>query len=385
MKTNRFHLLLTACGLVAAPVFSQEEIKPGAPPSGDKPTADTPGKPPPPPVTERREKEHRERYEEQRRDNHHGPQPEMKPASYIGVMTRGLGPELYAQTGLPEGFGLLVEEVMPDSPAQAAGLKQHDILVLLGDQRLVNQEQLSALIREQKKNAEVVFTVKRAGAEQKITVKIGEKMMPVAFNRRTSGPDGNGNWFGMFDGRDGERFGNQIRENAERFGREMRENGQRFGEQMRDFGERMKEWSRGPKDRPAPQAPQFNNRGGDERRDGMPPPKDGPRHDGDRRPGDGPQDQNQESKSFSSSNFQRNVTRRDDSGDYSLRDDNGAKVFTVKPKDGEEQSFIVNTEKQRQAIPEQFRAKLRELENVNPPTPPTAPGGPEKVRPRDGN
>ena len=57
--------------------------------------------------------------------------------------------------------------------------------------------------------------------------------------------------------------------------------------------------------------------------------------------------------------------RRDESGEYSLREDGGAKLFVVKPKDGEEQTFIINTDEQRKAIPEALQAKLKELENVN--------------------
>ena len=59
------------------------------------------------------------------------------------------------------------------------------------------------------------------------------------------------------------------------------------------------------------------------------------------------------------------MVRRDDSGEYSLSDNNGAKIFTVKPTNGEEQTFIVNTEEQRKAVPENLRAKLKELENVD--------------------
>jgi hypothetical protein len=170
----------------------------------------------------------------------------------------------------------------------------------------------------------------------------------------------------VFNGPEGEHLRNQLRENAERLGREFRENGERFGEGMKQFGERMKEWSRGPKDHPAPQPPQFENRNGFRR-----PPE---------QRGDNSQPSTPENKSFSSSssstNSQRSVTRRDDSGEYDLHEDDGAKVFTVRPKNGEEQTFIVNTDKQREAIPEAFRAKLKELENVNPPAP-------EKVRPKN--
>ena len=364
MKPTQLNALLTACSLAlsASPVFAQEEIKPASPPKAEKPEDNSPGtdRPKGPPPSERRER-HRDDWH---RDDRGNEKPEMKPTAYIGVMTQSLSPELTAQTGLTPGFGLLVEEVMADSPAQAAGIKQHDVLVLLGDQKLVNQEQLSALVRAEKKDADLVFTVKRAGAEQKITVKVDEKMMPVASRHGFEGRGGFGDMLGgMLNSPEGERFRDQMRDNAERLRRELQENGGRIGEGLKQFGERMKEWSIDPKDKPKPSEPKFRIQDQDHRDAAPPPPgKDGT--------------SSSSSSSSTSSSFQRNVTRRDDSGEYSLRDDNGAKVFTVKPKNGEEQSFIVNTDKQRQAMPEAFRDKLKELEGLNPPTP-------EKVQPKE--
>ena len=358
MKPPSISALLAVCGLAlhqgnaqaqenAAPKPAAETIKPAEPRSENTER--------PRPV--RPEGERGDRGGLERR----GPQPEMKPASFIGVFTHPLSEEVRAHTGLAPGFGLMVEEVMPDSPAATAGLKQHDVLVLLGDQKLVNQDQLSALVRAEKKDTEITFTIKRAGADQQVSVKVGEKLMPVN-SERDMPRIGFAPWDNMFSGRDGERLG-----------REMREQAERFRDGMKQFQEQFQDWSRGPKDRPAPQ---FD--------------RDGDRRDGDRRPGS-PQHRPQgrpaaesesRSSASSSSNVQRNIVRRDDSGEYSLTENNGAKVFTVKPASGEEQSFIVNTEEQRKAIPENLREKLHELENVDGKMkPPAAPVAPEAPKP----
>lgn len=353
MKPHSISALLAVCGLVLHQGQAQENPAPKPAPETIKPAEprnESPERPRPPrPEGERSERGDRGGLERR------GPQPEMKPTSFIGVFTHPLSEEVRAHTGLPEGFGLIVEEVMPDSPAASAGLKQHDILVLLGDQKLVNQDQLSALVRAEKKDTEVTFTLKRGGTEQKVAVKIGEKMMPVTSEREMP-RIGFAPWDNMFSGRDGERFG-----------REMREQAERFRDGMKQFQEQFQDWSRGPKDRPAPQ---FD--------------RDGDRREGDRRPGNQqhrlqgrpPGENESRSSSSTSSNVQRNIVRRDDSGEYTLTENNGAKVFTVKPASGEEQSFIVNTEEQRKAIPENLRGKLHELENVdgkmkpsNPPPP----------------
>ena len=304
--------------------------------------------------------------------------PELKPTPFIGVMTHSLSPEVRAQTGLGEGFGLLVEEVLPESPAKEGGLQQHDVLVLLGDQKLVNVEQLAVLVRNSAKGSELVFTIKRAGQEQKVTVKVGEKMMPAMQ------PDYGPRWPGghSFGGFDGQRFGQELGQGMDRFQKGMRE-----------FQERMQDWARGPHDRPAPQPPQppqppqlpqFNNptnpgqsreEGGQRR--GPPPPPDGepgPKEGG--RKGSTRADssssvrvdgQNGETvvSSSSSNNLERNVTRRDRTGEYILRQDGTEKTFIVKPVEGEAKTFPVTTEEQRKAVPEAFRDKLHEMDEVS--------------------
>jgi len=369
MNTKHITALLALSALALHPAKAQD--------TQDKPADAKPAeenvKPSVKPEGERGE--HRERGGPDQKQR--GPQPEMKPTAYIGVLTRGVPPEVRAQTGLGEGFGLLVEEVMPDSPAQKAGLQQHDVLVLLGDQKLINQEQLSTLVRAEKKDADLSFTLKRAGTEQKISIKVGERLMPVVMHDRER--DGF-EPFHMF-GRDGERLNQQLHEGV-----------QRFQQGVKEFQDRMQGWSRDPKDNGPTRYDERRdnndrgNNGPQSRRDGdrpqggpdgqpsRRPEGDKPRDGGERR---GPPSASSSSSSRSSSNsFQRNIVRRDDSGEYSLREDGGAKLFVVKPKDGEEQTFIINTEEQRKAIPEALQSKLRELDNAGGRVPVDAPSRP---------
>ena len=367
MNTKHITALLALSALALHPAHSQD--------TQDKPADKKPDETRPAEKPEPKDKPDGERGEHRERGGpdhpQRGPQPEMKPTAYIGVMTRGVPPEVRAQTGLAEGFGLLVEEVMPDSPAQKAGLQQHDVLILLGDQKLINQEQLSTLVRAEKKDTDLAFTIKRSGAEQKVTIKVGERLMPVAMNDR--GRDGF-EPFHMF-GREGERLNQQLHDGV-----------QRFQQGVKEFQERMQGWARdqgnnGPTryderrggNSNGPDRYQPDRRGNDNSGFRRPPQQqDGPRRDGE------PQ-RDRSVSSSSTSSYQRNVVRRDDSGEYSLREDGGAKLFVVKPKDGEEQTFIINTDEQRKAIPEALQAKLKELENVNKRVPADAPA-PEKPK-----
>jgi hypothetical protein len=82
------------------------------------------------------------------------------------------------QLGLAKGFGLVVDYVVPDGPAAAAGVQQNDILKMLNDQILTEPDQLSKLVRSYSEGTNVTLTVLRKGKEEKVTVKLGKKEVP---------------------------------------------------------------------------------------------------------------------------------------------------------------------------------------------------------------
>jgi hypothetical protein len=103
----------------------------------------------------------------------------VKLQPFLGVVTRGAGPDLAAQLKLADGFGLVVDDVLRDGPAATAGIQPNDLLRMFDDQLLVNPGQLEALVRRAGKDKEVTLTILRGGTEQKLTIKIAEKMLPV--------------------------------------------------------------------------------------------------------------------------------------------------------------------------------------------------------------
>ena len=96
------------------------------------------------------------------------------PVTWLGVETSGVPRVVSEQLGLPKGFGLVVDYVVPDGPAAAAGVQQSDILKMLNDQILTEPDQLSKLIRSFQEGTTVTLTVLRKGAEQKLQVKLGK-------------------------------------------------------------------------------------------------------------------------------------------------------------------------------------------------------------------
>ncbi len=107
------------------------------------------------------------------------PQPATQKVAYLGVAVSPVGPALGEQLNLAKGMGLLVDHVEKDSPAEAAGIKQYDVVQLLGDQMIVDEHQFSVLIRGHKAGDQINLTVIHQGKPTSVSAKLVEKEIPV--------------------------------------------------------------------------------------------------------------------------------------------------------------------------------------------------------------
>src|SRR5438093_10421273 len=153
MKTKDI-IIIAVAGLIPLTAFSQPQTPLPAPPN--PPSAPIPPQPP-------REREER--------------MPKV-PVTFLGVDTSEVPSVLCDQLGLPKGFGLVVDYVVPDGPAAAAGVQQNDIIKMLNDQILTEPDQLSKLVRSYSEGTTVTLTVLRKGKEEKIGVKLTKKEVP---------------------------------------------------------------------------------------------------------------------------------------------------------------------------------------------------------------
>ena len=115
------------------------------------------------------------------------------PAIFLGVETSQVPTVVSEQLGLSKGLGLVVEYVVPDSPAAAAGIQQNDILKMLNDQILIEPSQLRKLLQTFSEGADVTFTILRKGQEQKVTLKLTKKERPQRHSW-TPGDKHEGHW-----------------------------------------------------------------------------------------------------------------------------------------------------------------------------------------------
>lgn len=79
--------------------------------------------------------------------------------AWLGLRVERPDEQVAAQVaGLPKGMGFLVKNVEKDGPAEAAGIEKNDLIWKLGDQMLINEGQLAALLRLRKPGDEVILS-----------------------------------------------------------------------------------------------------------------------------------------------------------------------------------------------------------------------------------
>jgi membrane-associated protease RseP (regulator of RpoE activity) len=89
-----------------------------------------------------------------------------EPPSYrIGVTLAEADDTLRSQLKLASGEGLVVTDVLPDSPAAKAGIQRHDVLTKLDGKRLSSVEKINAQVQELKDRAATLAFI-RGGQEK---------------------------------------------------------------------------------------------------------------------------------------------------------------------------------------------------------------------------
>lgn len=95
--------------------------------------------------------------------------------AWLGVYTQSVDADLADAFALSVDHGAIVNEVVKDSPADEAGLREDDIIISLGSDRIRDDEDLIDLVSDQDPGDEVVLKVLRDGKEKEIKVILGKR------------------------------------------------------------------------------------------------------------------------------------------------------------------------------------------------------------------
>jgi len=93
--------------------------------------------------------------------------------TYLGVLFSSIPQPMYAQVpALPADQGVLVNFILPNSPAAKAGLKQYDILLSYNDTAIKDCDHFAKLISEDEPDRAVKLTFVRGGEKQTVEAKL---------------------------------------------------------------------------------------------------------------------------------------------------------------------------------------------------------------------
>jgi 2-alkenal reductase len=94
---------------------------------------------------------------------------------FIGIQYQQLSPRQGAQIGLPGGTaGIIVTQVVPNSPAQQAGLRPNDIITKVNDQRLDAEHPLVSVMVKFRPGDRVTLTLIRDSKQQTVELTLGQ-------------------------------------------------------------------------------------------------------------------------------------------------------------------------------------------------------------------
>lgn len=107
----------------------------------------------------------------------------------LGVRVEGLNPDLGSYFSVPDGKGVLVVEVMKDTPAEKAGLKAGDVITRVGDRPVFDAMDLVKALGTDA--GKVSLGIVRKGGKRTVEAEL-EKQERVIRIRRGEGPMGLG-------------------------------------------------------------------------------------------------------------------------------------------------------------------------------------------------
>ncbi len=99
-------------------------------------------------------------------------QPEMTtpPPVMVGITMAEPGESIREHFGLAEGEGILIATVMDGTPAARAGLKPHDVVILIDGQKPATQDRLRELLRSRKPGDTLNLTVLQSAQKKEVAV-----------------------------------------------------------------------------------------------------------------------------------------------------------------------------------------------------------------------
>ncbi len=106
---------------------------------------------------------------------------------WLGVRIRDLNEremeDITLKLGLREGYGVVIEDVMPDTPAAASALKRGDVVVAIGSRPIVETRELQRIVGATPAGVELPLVVLRDQGRREVRLRVGEMPPDVVAER----------------------------------------------------------------------------------------------------------------------------------------------------------------------------------------------------------
>jgi serine protease Do len=102
--------------------------------------------------------------------------------AYLGVSIQPIDSQLSKPFNVPVGQGTIVNQVMPDSPAESAGLEVGDVVLEFAGEKVTSPRALQGIVERLEADKSYRMTILRDGERQQVNVKLRE--MPQNYTSR---------------------------------------------------------------------------------------------------------------------------------------------------------------------------------------------------------
>ena len=96
-------------------------------------------------------------------------------SAWLGIYSQTVDEDLAEAFDLPIEYGVVVNEVVDDSPAEEAGLEEDDIIIAINGSKIIDLDELVEMIEDSRPGDEVVLLVMRDGEKQELTVTLQKR------------------------------------------------------------------------------------------------------------------------------------------------------------------------------------------------------------------
>ncbi|MCF7858913.1 MAG: PDZ domain-containing protein [Candidatus Cloacimonetes bacterium] len=100
--------------------------------------------------------------------------PEIPKRTYMGVFLEDLDSENNEKHKIDRSFGVLIREVVKDSPAEMAGLKANDVIISFAKEKLYTSDQLITMLKNYQPGDEVKLGIYRDNKDKTVKLTLGE-------------------------------------------------------------------------------------------------------------------------------------------------------------------------------------------------------------------